>query len=70
MKNLLLALTLFAAIGTAAANDGQPGKPIKKAAAASKTQCNKDEKGSASCCAQKLATAAIATPATSQAAKK
>lgn len=70
MKNLLLALTLFATIGSAAANDGQPGKKAKKAAAATKTQCFKDEKGGASCCAKKLATAAIATPAALEVAKK
>ncbi|TGE22680.1 hypothetical protein [Hymenobacter metallicola] len=70
MKNLLLALTLFASIGTAAANDGKPGKKAKKATAEAKMQCAKDEKAGAGCCAKKLATAAIATPATPQAAKK
>ena len=62
MKNLLLALTMFAAIGTAAANDGQPGKKAKKATAATKMQCSKDEKAGASCCAKKTtATAAVTT---------
>ena len=60
MKNLLLALTLFATIGTAAATDGKPGKPGKKTAA--KMQCTKDEKGGASCCAKKLPTTAAVTP--------
>ena len=69
MKNLLLALTLFAAIGTAAANDSQPGKKAKKAAEA-KMQCSKDEKVGASCCAKQPATAAIAAPATTRVAKK
>jgi hypothetical protein len=70
MKNLLLALTLFAAIGTAAANDGQPGKKAKKATAATKMQCSKDEKAGSSCCAKKPATAAVATPAAPEVAKK
>ena len=71
MKNLLLlALTLFATIGTAAANDGQLGKPNKKAVASTKTQCIKDEKGGASCCAKKTTTTAAATPAASEVVKK
>ena len=63
MKNFLFALTLFATIGTAAANDGQPGKPAKKTAAATKTQCTKDEKAGASCCAKKSTATAAVTPA-------
>ena len=70
MKNLLLALTLFATIGTAAANDGQPGKKAKKATAATKMECSKDEKAGASCCAKKPTTAASVTPATLPVAKK
>jgi len=70
MENLLLALTLFATIGTAAANDGQPGKKAKKATAATKMQCSKDEKAGANCCAKKSAMAAVATPAAPEVAKK
>ncbi|MBO3272076.1 hypothetical protein [Hymenobacter defluvii] len=70
IKSLLLALALFAAIGTAATNDSQPGKKAKKVTAATKMQCSKDEKAGASCCAKKLATATIATPANPQVAKK
>jgi hypothetical protein len=70
MKNLLVALTLFTTIGFAAANDGQPGKSAKKGASATRTQCTKDEKGGTSCCAKKLTTAAVATPATPEVAKK
>ena len=61
MKNLLLALTLFATVGTAAATDGKPGKPAKKTA--TKMQCAKEEKGGASCCAKKATTTAAVAPA-------
>ena len=63
MKNLLFALTLLATIGTAAANDGKPGKKAKKATADVKMQCAKDEKAGASCCAKKAASIAAVMPA-------
>ncbi|GAA4024738.1 hypothetical protein GCM10022409_05900 [Hymenobacter glaciei] len=63
IKNLLFALTLLATIGTAAANDGKPGKKAKKGAAEVKMQCTKDEKAGASCCVKKTATAAVVAPA-------
>lgn len=63
MKNLLLALTLFATIGTAAANDGKPGKKAKTATTDAKMQCSKDEKAGASCCAKKTATMPAVIPA-------
>ena len=61
MKTILLALTLFATIGTAAANDGKPGKPTKKTA--TKMPCTRDEKAGANCCAKKATPTAVVTPA-------
>ncbi|GAC1367042.1 MAG: hypothetical protein NVSMB30_00050 [Hymenobacter sp.] len=59
MKNTLLALTVFAFVGTAAfANDGH-GKIGKK------ETCTKGERGTASCCMKKDAktTATVKAPA-------
>ncbi|AII54467.1 MULTISPECIES: hypothetical protein [Hymenobacter] len=70
MKNLLLALTLFATISSAAAHDGKPGKKNKKAVKEATMQCSKDEKPGASCCAKKPTTAAVVTPAAAEAVKK
>lgn len=57
MKNVLLALALFATIGTATAHDG--GKAPKKA---KKQTCTMH--GTAACCAKKDAkTAAVKVPA-------
>ncbi len=52
MKNTLFALALFAFIGTAAAQEGKPGKKDKKVA--SKAVCVKAD----ACCAKKSATTA------------
>ncbi|TYZ07262.1 hypothetical protein FY528_15715 [Hymenobacter lutimineralis] len=70
MKNLLLALTLLATIGSVSANDGKPGKKNKKAPKETTMQCSKDEKPGASCCARKPTAAAIVTTAVPEAAKK
>ncbi|MBO0360437.1 hypothetical protein J0X19_20920 [Hymenobacter sp. BT186] len=70
MKNLLLALTLLATIGSATANDGKPGKKSKKAAKEATMQCAKDEKPGASCCAKKPTSAAVVTPAATEIVKK
>jgi hypothetical protein len=70
MKNLLLALTLLATIGSVSANDGKPGKKNKKATKEAAMECSKDEKPGASCCAKKTATAAVVTPAATEAVKK
>ncbi|MCB2411012.1 hypothetical protein [Hymenobacter lucidus] len=70
MKNLLLALTLLATIGTASATDGKPGKKNKKATKEAAPQCSKDEKPVASCCAKKISTAAVVTSAPIEAVKK
>jgi hypothetical protein len=63
MKNALLALALFAFVGTAAAHEGKNEKKAKKSTAA-KT-CNMPEKGTAACCMKKdTKTAAVkAAPA-------
>ncbi|MBC6605832.1 hypothetical protein H8B13_03285 [Hymenobacter sp. BT188] len=62
MKNALLALALFAFVGTATAHEGKDEKKSKKSAA--KT-CNMPEKGTAACCMKKdTKTAAVkAAPA-------
>jgi hypothetical protein len=60
MKNLLLALTLLATIGTASATDSKPGKKNKKVIPEAKMQCSKDEKPGVSCCAKKDSTVASA----------
>ena len=50
MKNVLLALALFAFVGTAAANDGKDGNKKDKKGAKS---CTMGEKASAGCCMKK-----------------
>jgi hypothetical protein len=61
MKNALLALALFAFIGTATAHEGKDEKKSKKSAAA-KT-CSMPEKGTAACCMKKdTKTAAVKVP--------
>ncbi|GAA3944576.1 hypothetical protein [Hymenobacter algoricola] len=65
MKNALLALALFAFVGTAAANDGkdEKGKKSKKEACstAMKASCTKEGATAAtpSCCMKKGKTAAV-----------
>ncbi|TGE13933.1 hypothetical protein [Hymenobacter elongatus] len=59
MKNALLALALFAFVGTAAANDGKDDKKGKKAA----KSCSMAEKSSASCCMKKGGKTASVKPA-------
>jgi len=54
MKNALLALALFAFVGTASAHEGKDGKKEKKGAKA----CSAAEKGG-SCCAKKGKTASV-----------
>lgn len=65
MKNSLLALALFAFVGTAAAHDG-PGKTAKGKKAKTES-CTKGMAGSSSCCmkggAKATTTAAAKTPA-------
>jgi hypothetical protein len=70
MKNLLLALTLLATIGTVSANDGKPGKKNIKADAEARMQCSKDEKAGANCCDRKATTTAVVVPTAAEAAKK
>lgn len=70
MKNLLLALTLLATIGTASATDGKPGKKNKKPTKEAAMQCAKDEKPGASCCAKKPTSAAVVMPAATETVKK
>lgn len=63
MKNALLALALFAFVGTAAAHGDKDAKKGKKTAA--KTECSAAQKtamGGAGCCMKKSASTA-ATPA-------
>ncbi|RYU83266.1 hypothetical protein [Hymenobacter persicinus] len=55
MKNALLALALFAFVGSAAAHEGKDGKKDKK----STKSCSMAEKGGASCCAKKGKTASV-----------
>ncbi|GAA4008968.1 hypothetical protein GCM10022408_21390 [Hymenobacter fastidiosus] len=60
MKNALLALALFAFVGTAAANnDGKDEKKGKKAA----KSCSMAEKSSAGCCMKKGGKTASVKPA-------
>ena len=60
MKNALLALALFAFVGTATASEGKDGKKSKKSAAAK--ACSMPEKGTAACCMKKdTKTAAVKT---------
>lgn len=54
MKNTLFAIALFAVVGTAAAQDGKPGKKDKKVA--SKAVSGKGD----ACCAKKSTTTAQA----------
>ena len=62
MKNALLALALFAFVGSAAAHDGNgPKDPGKKAAA--KSGCTKDMAAKSGCCMKGKATAATETKA-------
>ncbi|MCR5890051.1 hypothetical protein LRS06_20190 [Hymenobacter sp. J193] len=69
MKNALLALALFAFVGSASANEGPndaKGKKSKKATASlTKGSCTPGEKPAAggSCCAKKGAKTAAVTPA-------
>ena len=58
MKNALLALALFAFVGTAAAHEGDKStKKAKKSTAA--TSCSMPEKGTAACCMKKGAKTAV-----------
>ncbi len=63
MKNALLALTLFAFVGTASAHGDKDTKKGKKSAA--KMECSAAQKTAmgGSCCAKKGAKTASVTPA-------
>ncbi|MFD2785967.1 hypothetical protein [Hymenobacter rubripertinctus] len=71
MKNALLALALFAFVGSASAHEGEKGKKAKKTAASTEAKAHCDMAGSMgsagtpSCCMKKEAktSAAAATPA-------
>ena len=69
MKNALLALTLFAFVGSAAAHEGKGDKKAKKGAA--KTECSAAQKSAmgSSCCMKKGAKTAAVTPAAAPAVK-
>ncbi|UOQ77326.1 hypothetical protein MUN84_00945 [Hymenobacter sp. 5516J-16] len=57
MKNALLALALFAFVGTASAHEGKDGKKGKK------ETCAKATAAGSSCCMKKGAKTASVTPA-------
>ncbi|TGE28491.1 hypothetical protein [Hymenobacter metallicola] len=59
MKNVLLALTLLAFVGTASAHEGKDDKKGKKSA----KSCSMAEKGTASCCMKKGGKTASVKPA-------
>ncbi|QJX48712.1 hypothetical protein HMJ29_18020 [Hymenobacter taeanensis] len=65
MKNVLLALSLFAFVGSAAAHEGHNGDKTKKGKKeVSSTGCSMDKKMAAggSCCMKKGAKTAAVTP--------
>ncbi|WP_375435422.1 hypothetical protein [uncultured Hymenobacter sp.] len=63
MKNVLLALALFAFVGTVSANGDKDTKKSKKSVA--KTECSEAQKTAmgGSCCMKKSAKTAAVTPA-------
>ena len=61
MKNALLALALFAFVGSAAAHDGKGPHDHGKKVAGGKSACTKDMAGKSGCCMKGKATAAAAT---------
>ncbi|RSK33123.1 hypothetical protein [Hymenobacter metallilatus] len=63
MKNALLALALFAFVGSAAAHEGE--KTAKKGKKAAKMECSEAQKSAmgSSCCMKKGTKTAAVTPA-------
>ncbi|TGD80224.1 hypothetical protein [Hymenobacter wooponensis] len=73
MKNVLLALSLFAFVGSATAHEGHNGDKAKKGKKeASTAGCSMDKKTAmgGSCCMKKGAKTAAVTPAPASAAAK